>query len=134
MTNYDREKIVVSKQWLVVREKDDNVRGNCHAGLVSASVVDDGVKDAIVTLEARSADRVHYFLHGSYRLRLQDDSFVNDRLQNDNNPNHSQHSPSYCLPPTNHNRQDFTGSFTTFRMTHPQQLLLLSYRLLTTNH
>ena len=28
MTNYDREKIVVSKQWLVVREKDDNVRGN----------------------------------------------------------------------------------------------------------
>lgn len=31
MTNYDREKIVVSKQWLVVREKDDNVRGNCHA-------------------------------------------------------------------------------------------------------
>ena len=75
MTNYDREKIVVSKQWLVVREKDDNVRGNCHAGLVSASVVDDGVKDAVVTLEARSADRVHYFLHGSYRLRLQDDSF-----------------------------------------------------------
>ncbi len=49
MTNYDREKIVVSKQWLVVREKDDYVRGNCHAGLVSASVVDDGVKDAVVT-------------------------------------------------------------------------------------
>ena len=52
------------------------MRGNCHAGLVSASVVDDGVKDAIVTLEARSADRVHYFPHGSYRVlrTLQDDN------------------------------------------------------------